>query len=96
MCFWGLYNAKIPSQNQGKKAKLKFLYFFSKNMLTFNSHSVIIIYVATRWHAICESGGIGRRARLRCVWETIRVQVPSLAPNKTDYFDRIVSLIFIP
>ena len=31
---------------------------------------------------ICESGGIGRRARLRCVWFTIRVQVPSLAPNK--------------
>ena len=29
---------------------------------------------------LCESGGIGRRARLRGVWATVRVQVPSPAP----------------
>lgn len=29
---------------------------------------------------ICECGGIGRRARLRGVFERVRVQVPSLAP----------------
>ena len=28
-------------------------------------------------------GGTGRRARLRGVWETIRVQVPSAAPEET-------------
>ncbi len=30
---------------------------------------------------ICGHGGIGRRVRLRGVWETIRVQVPVTAPN---------------
>ena len=38
---------------------------------------------------ICEGGGIGRRARLRCVWETLGVQIPSFAPNKVDNFDTI-------
>ena len=28
----------------------------------------------------CEDGGIGRRARLRGVWETVRVQLPFFAP----------------
>ena len=31
---------------------------------------------------LCDRGGIGRRARLRGVWETIWVQVPSIAPCK--------------
>ena len=30
----------------------------------------------------CGHGGIGRRVRLRGVWETIRVQVPVPAPQK--------------
>ena len=30
----------------------------------------------------CGRGGIGIRARLRGVWETVRVQVPSTAPNQ--------------
>ena len=33
-------------------------------------------------HLICGYGGIGRRARLRGVWETVWVQVPLSAPNK--------------
>ena len=33
-------------------------------------------------NAACESGGTGRRARLRGVWETVRVRFPSLAPTK--------------
>ena len=34
--------------------------------------------------SICESGGTGRRARLRGVWATVRVQVPFLAPKSKD------------
>ena len=30
---------------------------------------------------LCGRGGIGIRARLRGVWETVRVQVPSTAPS---------------
>ena len=30
----------------------------------------------------CEGGETGRRARLRGVWATIRVQVPSFAPYR--------------
>src|SRR3970282_1096642 len=30
----------------------------------------------------CESGGTGRRARLRIWWATVGVQVPPLAPNQ--------------
>lgn len=33
---------------------------------------------------ICGYGGIGRRVRLRGVWETIRVQVPVTAPKPTE------------
>ena len=40
--------------------------------------SSIIINVAK---ATCDGGGIGIRARLRGVWETVRVQVPSTAPS---------------
>ena len=29
----------------------------------------------------CECGGTGRRVRLRGVWETVWVQVPSFAPK---------------
>lgn len=31
---------------------------------------------------ICGHGGIGRRVRLRGVWETVRVQVPVTAPKE--------------
>ena len=34
-------------------------------------------------------GGIGIRARLRGVWETVRVQVPSSAPKSHSGFDTI-------
>ena len=38
----------------------------------------------------CESGGTGRRARLRGVWETVRVRFPSLAPTKkTETIDSV-------
>ena len=37
---------------------------------------------AVRTANICEGGGTGRRARLRCVWVTMGVQIPSLAPEK--------------
>ena len=33
-------------------------------------------------HLACGRGGTGRRVRLRGVWETVWVQVPSTAPNK--------------
>ena len=36
-----------------------------------------------------EGGGIGRRARLRGVWATMWVQVPSFAPNKEDSTERL-------
>ena len=34
----------------------------------------------------CGGGGTGRRARLRGVWATVRVQVPSSAPKRNDNF----------
>ena len=34
---------------------------------------------------LCDGGGIGRRARLRGVWATVRVQVPSFAPSQLVY-----------
>ena len=34
-------------------------------------------------------GGIGRRVRLRGVWETVRVQVPITAPSKNASRDRL-------
>ena len=39
-----------------------------------------VVIILTVLIEICESGGIGRRARLRGVWETVWVQVPSFAP----------------
>lgn len=35
-------------------------------------------------HLACGRGGTGRRVRLRGVWETVWVQVPSTAPNRKD------------
>ena len=35
-------------------------------------------------HLACGRGGTGRRVRLRGVWETVWVQVPSTAPNKNN------------
>ena len=40
----------------------------------------IMLFVDLVNELLCESGGIGRRARLRGVWATVRVQVPSPAP----------------
>ncbi len=37
---------------------------------------MVILYL------LCDGGGIGRRARLRGVWATVWVQVPSFAPIK--------------
>ena len=35
----------------------------------------------TVYIGVCGCGGTGRRARLRGVWETVWVQVPSAAPD---------------
>ena len=35
-------------------------------------------------HLACGRGGTGRRVRLRGVWETVWVQVPSTAPTEND------------
>ena len=40
----------------------------------------------------CESGGTGRRARLRGVWETVRVRFPSLAPKQKE---RVYPSLFV-
>ena len=45
---------------------------------------------------ICESGGIGRRARLRGVWATVRVQVPFLAPTKKELLSTKSSFFVYP
>ena len=37
---------------------------------------------APRTSPLCESGGTGRRARLRISWATVGVQVPPLAPPR--------------
>ena len=42
---------------------------------------------------LCECGGIGRRARLRGVFERVWVQVPSLAPNKHKKISCVFSFI---
>ena len=53
-------------------------------MLLTNANYPVIITLVVKNEYICESGGIGIRARLRCVWETMRVQVPPLAPKKKE------------
>ena len=45
-------------------------------------------------HLACGRGGTGRRVRLRGVWETVWVQVPSTAPTKNDLHIHCVSLFF--
>ena len=40
-------------------------------------YNIVVVLINTA----CESGGTGRRARLRGVWETVRVRFPSLAPK---------------
>ena len=40
-------------------------------------------------------GGTGRRVRLRGVWETVWVQVPSTAPNKNESYDTIGIATFV-
>ncbi len=50
-------------------------------MLTSGGEASIIVFVA-RAAPFCGRGGIGRRVRLRGVWETVWVQVPPSAPNK--------------
>lgn len=52
--------------------------FFAKKQskdLTSNGNYAIL-------HLACGRGGTGRRVRLRGVWETVWVQVPSTAPTK--------------
>ena len=43
----------------------------------------------------CGRGGIGIRARLRGVWETVRVQVPSTAPALHVSFDTKLACSFL-
>ncbi len=43
----------------------------------------------------CGRGGIGIRARLRGVWETVRVQVPSTAPKKSLKVSMLSGFFFI-
>ena len=45
-----------------------------------------VILFSGRTTKLCENGGIGRRTRLRGVWETVWVQVPFLAPTKVTSF----------
>ncbi len=67
------YGAKCKINEKNKN--------FLKKVLTIAHKSVIIDIVDRKRSAnMCESGGIGRRARLRGVWATVRVQVPSFAP----------------
>ena len=40
-----------------------------------------------RQNLICGRGGTGRRARLRGVWATVWVQVPSAAPDRSKRFE---------
>ncbi len=52
-----------------------------KKMLTQTLYaSIINLLLETA--TTCGSGGTGRRARLRGVWATVRVQVPSSAPKQ--------------
>ncbi len=60
--------------NQNKCQENIFLNFFKKSIDKQKN------FCYTKQVA-CESGGTGRRARLRGVWATIRVQVPSFAPK---------------
>ena len=46
-------------------------------------------------HLACGRGGTGRRVRLRGVWETVWVQVPSTAPTKNDLYIHCTSLFFL-
>ena len=59
--------------------------------------SIIILADAAglQQHDICDRGGTGRRARLRGVWETVWVQVPSIAPTKKQsiYIDCFFAIV---
>jgi hypothetical protein len=46
-----------------------------------------------RGSAACESGGTGRRARLRISWATVGVQVPPLAPFFQTYSNECLKLV---
>ena len=50
--------------------------------MTFHRSLYIIPVLPTTGDTICGGGGTGRRARLRGVWATIRVQVPFSAPYR--------------
>ena len=66
-----------------------------KNLLLTNKFLPAIITLVVKNEYTCESGGIGIRARLRCVWETMRVQVPPLAPTKRTIPFGMVLLLFV-
>ena len=53
-----------------------------KNLLTKRDLYGMIIKRSRERNRKCGHGGTGRRARLRGVWATIRVQVPVTAPTK--------------
>ena len=40
----------------------------------------------------CDCGGIGRHVRLRGAWETVRVQVPPIAPTAVENISTAVFL----
>ena len=46
-------------------------------------------------HLACGRGGTGRRVRLRGVWETVWVQVPSTAPFETSSSDSYLGFFCI-
>ena len=61
-----------PNKRHRRSAKKE----STSRVLTIPNPASIII------RAACGRGGTGRRVRLRGVWETVWVQVPSTAPKK--------------
>ena len=59
-------------------------------MLDKQNKNNYIIYAFVIKGIICECGGIGRRARLRGVFERVWVQVPPLAPKSPN----LIGLVF--
>ena len=77
-----LQNIKPTELNCRRKSSGKLKVKRIVKVLDFSSELIYNTRVADNGDTICGGGGTGRRARLRGVWATIRVQVPSFAPNK--------------
>lgn len=45
--------------------------------------------------SLCGHGGTGRRVRLRGVWETVWVQVPSTAPSGKQLLSTTIKVVFL-